>query len=331
MPSEGSRPLEMAPSDWTIVAKSAGWTLLATVIGAALTALADTLITSTLPMLKDNGVIDVVLFGLLTTLVDALRKALQQWLSDTRISRLYGLLLAALLLVPGGRAMAEEVGVVVDDAKPGTFLVTVGADRAVSVIPFRIVRPGVNPSPPPNVPPPGPPVGPPPGNNPSLFELEVEAQAKAAIALGGSLTTGAAFSEVYGLVSAGVANGTIDHNRCLEAVNLGTAHILSRSADAKQWSTFELLTRNSLQIFDGQGKLQTKEDYAKVLKEASNGLNRVTGHKNVGMSLLTLDVSTPGKLAAAVKANGILDGIDLAKLMELIEFIVKLFKLFAPM
>jgi hypothetical protein len=41
-------------------------------------------------------------------------------------------------------------------------------------------------------------------------------------------------------------------------------------------------------------------------------------------------VSTPTKLAAAVKSNGILDGIDLAQLIELIKFIMELFKLFAP-
>lgn len=239
------------------------------------------------------------------------------------------LLAACLLAAPFSLSFAAEPTVI--NPPPGLadgdhhVTITVRGGELVGIRPLKTLTWGSNPSPP-TVPP----TNPPPGNNPTPFELEIETQARNAIQLGGSLTTGAGFSEVYAIVSDGVSKGTIDHTRCLEAVNLGTAAILSRSADGAKWSTFELTTRNALQTLDARGNFKTKDDYAAALKQVSNGISRATGHKPMGAKLLTLDVSTPAKMAAAVKANGILDGIDFEKLMELILFIVELFKLFAP-
>jgi hypothetical protein len=220
-----------------------------------------TIITAAILAFSQNDFVqqnpDLVLWiGIVVGLLNVIKSFaadMLRWIGGLPLTKIVSVLFAMSLLTLPGLASAEEVAVLVNDSNPGTYLLTVNIDKSVTVNPIRVVRPGNNPAPPP---PTNPPAGPTP------FELEIETQAKAAIALGGSLTTGAAFSEVYAIVSDGVLKGTIDHTRCLEAVNLGTAAILSRSADGAKWSTFELTTRNALQTLDARGNFKTKEDYA---------------------------------------------------------------------
>ena len=94
-------------ADLKTVLISAAWTLGAAVIGAGLTALADTLITTVLPNLKEIGVIDATLFVLCTTLVDAFRKAIRQWIIDSRVVKL--ILLAIGLSLVGSSSYAQEI------------------------------------------------------------------------------------------------------------------------------------------------------------------------------------------------------------------------------
>lgn len=225
--------------------------------------------------------------------------------------------LAVIGLASASRA--ADVAVLVDDAKPGTYLLTVGADGSISVNPIRVVRPGGQPSPSPQ-----------PLPEPSAFEAEVERQAKAALSEGGTLTTGAGLAEVYSVASSGVADNSIDHTKSIAFVGAGSAFVLSKSPDALKWAAFDNHVRNALHVLDSQGALRTKDDYANVLKSVANGLSRATGHKPLGKAFLVLDLSTTARQAAVRKANGILDGIDLVKLMEFIKFLVELFKLFAP-
>ena len=299
MPSEGSPSLEFSAYDW----KSVLWTLLTAAIAAVLTAIVD----SVLPDMKDQGLIDATLFTLLTTLLHAARK----YLTDTRVI-VVGLLLAAMLILPGA-ATAEEVGVVVDDSRPGSYLVTVAADRAVSVVPFRVVRPGASPSPPPTVPP----VGQPPGS-PSPFEAEVERITKEALAKGGTATTGAALSSVYSLVADEVLAGRIAPASALPAIKAATDLVLAKQADGAAWATWRQSIGDALTILNQQGQLGTRDQVWAALRQIANGLNKATGFNHSPQAL--------PKLAAP--ANGILDGVNLAQLMELIKLIVELLKLF---
>jgi hypothetical protein len=304
----GSPPLSLASIDW----KSIGWTLLTAAIAATLTALVD----SVLPDLKERGVIDGALFTMLTTLLHGLRK----FLTDTRILRV---LLVGLLLLPAGHLQADEVAVMIDGNKPGSYLLTVAVDGSVTVNPIRVVRPGQTPTPPdkPDQPPPTP------------FELEVERVTNTALAAGASKVTAAALSSVYSLVSVEVAEGRITPANALPAVSAATNAVLAAQADRATWSPWRTSVSGALTTLAQQGALSTKEQYASALKQIATGINSATG--------VTVDPSdalkqpTSERAIRAIQASlerrgqlGILDGIDLAKLIELIKLVMELLKLF---
>jgi hypothetical protein len=212
-----------------------------------------------------------------------------------------GLLGLALVFVAAA-AIAEEVGAVVDDSKPATYLVTVHADRTVTIAPFRVVRPGQGPpTSPPNVPP----TNPPPGNNPSPFEAQ---------------TTGAALSSVYSLVADEVLAGRIEPASALPAIKAATNLVLAKQADAAAWAGWRTSVGDALT----QLPLDTKEQMWSALRQVANGLNRATGFNVSPAELVKWDA---GRLAVG-KADGILDGIDLAQLVELIKLVMELIKLF---
>lgn len=287
----GSPPGKLSPFDW----QSILWTLFTAAIAAVLTALVD----SVLPDLKDRGLIDAALFTLLTTLLHAARK----FFLDTRV---IAVLVAVSLLAIGGTATAGEVAVVIDDAKAGTYLVTVGTDGTVAVNPIRVVRPGL------------PPVGPPPDQPPTTFEAEVERQTKAVLTAGGSPTTGAALSSVYSLVADEVAAGRLAPGSALPAVKAATDLVMSKQADAAAWASWRTTIGDALTILSQQGKLGTKEQVAAALRQVSGGLKRASGLNMTVAEVLKLQ---PDML-------GILDGIDFAQLIELIKLIMELLKLF---
>lgn len=223
----------------------------------------------------------------------------------TKASIFLGLLLC-------GVATAEEVGVVVDDSRPGSYLVTVGADRAVSVVPFRIVRPGASPSPPAPQPVPVPP------GNPSPFEAEVERLTKEVLSKGGTVTTGAALSSVYSLVADEVLAGRIAPASAMPAIKAATDLVLSKQADGAAWATWRQSIGDALTILSQQGQLGTKDQVWAALRQISNGLNKATGFTHSPSALPRI----------AAPANGILDGVNLQQLMELIKLVVELLKLF---
>jgi hypothetical protein len=211
-----------------------------------------------------------------------------------------------------GSVYADEVHVAFDDSKPGTYLVTVGADKSVSANPIRVVRPGANPSPPPTSPPTSPP------GSPSPFELEVERITKETLAKGGTATTGAALSSVYSLVADEVLAGRIAPNNALPAIKAATDLVMSKQADGAAWATWRQSVGDALTILNQQGQLGTRDQVWAALRQIANGLNRATGFSHSPQAL--------PKLAAP--ANGILDGVNLQQLMELIKLIVELLKLF---
>lgn len=221
-------------------------------------------------------------------------------------------LLAALgiLLALVGFATADEVAVILDDGKPGTYLVTVGVDGTVTARPLRVVRVGA----------PSPPVDPPvdPPHDPTAFEEAITKLAQAAITSGGSKTTGAALSSVYSLVSSGVSDGSIAQDKAFEAVKKASDAVLSIQSDGAKWATFRTEVGKALTALAADGSLTTKAQIAAALQSVANGMNAATGFT--------------GQPAAFAKAGekdaGILDGIDVAKLIELVKLIMELLKLF---
>lgn len=257
---------------------------------------------SVLPDMEAKGIIDAAAYVFFSTLINAVRK----WLIDSRV---VVVLVLAVSMLFCGTAQAKPVAVIVDDEVPGATLIEVGADGTVKANPIRVIRPG------PPTDPGDPPPPPPPGNP---FEAEVERQTKVVLAAGGTATTGAALSSVYSLVAAEVAADRVIPASALPAVKAATDLVLSKQADGAKWTGWRTAVGDALTILSQQGQLGTKEQIASALRQVSNGLNRATGFNGNPQGLLALD---PAKL-------GILDGIDLAQLIELIKLIMELLKLF---
>jgi hypothetical protein len=219
----------------------------------------------------------------------------------------------AVLLLPS-LALAEPF---VLDLPPGThnLTITVAADGTVSARPLRTVT--VGPTKPPPVDP-----------DPDPFVEEVRKQTAAVIAAGGSRTTGAALSAVYSLVSGGVADGSIAPDNAFSATKAGTDAIMAAQADRDKWTKWRADISTALNTLQGQGLLTTKEQIAAVLGDISKGLDKATGNTLEPRAVAKIQPGAEFAFDKDGKADGILDGIDLAKLIELIKLIVELLKLF---
>jgi hypothetical protein len=317
---KGSPPGVLADSDWSAIVKSVIWTMLTAVVAAALTAGLDVLINQIMPDLQDKLSLDATLFALLMTVLHALRKAVQAYITDTRTIKVLAML--AVLVGAASTQAADWTGTI-KGVEPGVkYSFTLGADGNPVIVPLPVVTVGVNPNPLP-IPDPAP--------GPTQLEKDIEAEAKAALAAGGTPTTGAAFCEVFYIVSGAVADGTIPPEQAIGMANVATKAVMTKATDSVRWVAFELKVRNELINGDAQGKWKTKDDFAGALRQISNGLSKATGYTPVGAkALLAFDVSTPAKMAAARKANGILDTINLAQLMDFIRFVMDLLKIFFP-
>lgn len=263
----GSKPGELSPSDFAVVLKSAGWTLLAAIAAAALTALADTLLASTLPELRDRGLIDVTLFTLLTAVIDAVRKAVKMWLTDTRM---VGLLAFACLVLAGPLAMAEEVAVLIDGSKPGTYLVEVAADGSVSARPLRLVRPNGSPSPPTD------PDNPTPGNT---VEARAQSLTAAAIIEGGTSATAAKLSVAYSAVAEQVATGNMPIENIGPSLKLLSDTVIPAGESAK-WVAWragigDLITNR---VGDKDTAAATLRSVSSGTKRAVDGAAQISGN-----------------------------------------------------
>lgn len=164
------------------------------------------------------------------------------------------------------------------------------------------------------------PTDPPPTGPLTPFEQVIAGYTRAALTNeGGTKTTGAALSEIYNRVSAGVTNGTIKPENALPAVFAATNGLFKDDliTDDTSWVGWRVDVGSGLDKLKQDGELSTAAQYASALKQVSNGLNSVTGY-------------TPQmqKLAGAATESGILDGIDIDKIIKLIELIMKLLTLF---
>lgn len=227
----------------------------------------------------------------------------------------------SMLGIVHASARAEKVLVDVP-AAPGEYPVNiiVGADGKVTAIrPLAVWTIGGNPT---NPPPTNPPTNPPAG--PTAFEAEVERLTKDVLSKGGTKTTGAALSSVYSLVADEVAADRIAPANALPAIKAATDLVLAKQADAASWGVWRQNVGDALTILNQQGQLGTKEQVSAALKQIAGGLNRGTGFSFAPSELVSWG---PGRVGIA-KAEGILDGINIAQLVELIKLVMELLKLF---
>lgn len=215
-----------------------------------------------------------------------------------------------LALVPAlAYAQAAKVAILLPNVPGQSYTVTTDGKGGAIVVPLAgVVDPTDLPDPP----------DPPTGPVLTPFEKEIQSQTKAVLDKGGTKTTGAALSEVYSRVSAGVANGTVDHAQALAAVKAGSNLVLAEMPDSALWATWRTSVGESLTKLQQDGDLTTKAQYASALRQVANGLNAATGYTNAAQKAVA--TGEPGK--------GILDGIDIAKIIELIKLIMELLKLF---
>jgi hypothetical protein len=298
-----SRAFSLSSEDLWKIGKGA----LIAIGGALLTWAADSL----LPDLQNRGLIDAAMFVFFSTLINAVRK----WWTDA--TSVVVLLLVGLSCLSASASATE----LIDIGEPGDgkhrYEVVVRDGKIVSVLPLEVVRVGQKPTtPPPDVPPP---------TNPTAFTLQVRDLTKAALDSGGSKTTGAALSSVYSLVADGVAkpdgeSGSISTDRVWGALKQGSDLIIASQADGAKWGALRTELGKLLTTASGNNELVTKAQIAAKLKEVSAGMNMATGFR-----------SDPHSLAKFIdpKKAGILDGIDLAKLVELIKLVMELIKLFS--
>jgi hypothetical protein len=213
-----------------------------------------------------------------------------------------GLLLA---LTPVLSAQDRVTAIDVSDLAEGQSLVVTKKGGVITVRPLTLLKTGQTPTDP---------VDPPPGPVLTAFEKEIQAQTKTVLVNeGGSKTTGAALSEVYSRVSAGVSNGSIAPEQSLAAIKAATNLVLAEMPDKASWGGWRTAVSDALSALQQEGSLATKAQYAAAYKQVANGLNAATGYSPIALT-------KPGK--------GILDGIDIDKIIKLIELIMTLLKLF---
>ncbi len=211
------------------------------------------------------------------------------------------LLALAIHLLPMVVAAQDPILVV---TKSGYFTLSTDATGVPSLKPVKqVIDMGDTPTTPPVT----------PGTD---FEKEVERITKEVLAAGATKQTGARISAVYSVVAEQVASGAIAPAKALEAIKLGTDLALSGQADSAKWVPWRNDIGDALTALAQEGKLNTKEHFAGIFKEIERGLNAATGF--------------PGARVAEQKGEGILDGFDLAKIIELIKLLLELFKIFKP-
>lgn len=224
-------------------------------------------------------------------------------------------LLVASLWTP--LSFAEDRGVELIGIERGkSYKLTVAPDGTLTLVPLERLTVGGSPSPPPT----SPPTNPPPA--PTAFSAKITEFTRAVLANGGSKTTGAALSSAYSIVADEVASGAIAPGEEFNAIKRANDAILNVQPDGAKWAQYRTDVGNALTTLRDQGLLQTKEQVAGVLKEIAAGMNRATGFSLEPQSLVAKQATELDRMGA------ILDGIDLAKLIELIKLVMELIRLF---
>lgn len=216
--------------------------------------------------------------------------------------------LALVLVLAPVLALAQGVTAVdVSNLAEGESLVVTKKAGAWIVRPFTLLTPGSGPTIPPTIPP----------GTLTPFQAEIQRLTKAALAKGGTETTGAGISSVYSLAADGLENKTLDVAVAADAVRRGSDAVVKLQKEDGFWFEFTSTLDATITTLRAKGDLKTKEQFAATFRDVAKGMDSATGF-------------TGPKSAQAKSGMGILGNIDLAKLIELIKLIMELFKLFAP-
>lgn len=228
---------------------------------------------------------------------------------ESKMVRYY--FLAAAILLAASVSNAEDL--TIRGLERGkAYTIEVAADGNVTITTARIVTVGQVPNPPP---------GPmdPPGNL-TPFQSEISRLTKAAMAKGGTATTGAGVSSVYSLAADALNAGTLDVAVASDAVRRGTEAVMKAQKEQAAWDEFATALDNTITTLRAKGDLKTKAQFIATFRDVAKGMDAATGFKGNSKEVVLLDPATAG----------ILGNIDLAKLIELIKLIMELFKLFSP-
>jgi hypothetical protein len=212
------------------------------------------------------------------------------------------LLLAAFLAFSLLAASAPAQTLTAIEVPPDGEYYLVVVNGVPSIRPMKLIKVGSAPQPPGNP------------DAPSPFELEVKRRAQTVLDNGGTKTTAVGIASVYSLVADGVDSGAIKMDQWEGLLKAATDTVLNnRPEDAAKWVKFTTDMRLAVEQFKGEGRLDTAQRVAVMLDSAATGTPATVSRLK----------DTDGK------ADGILDGIDLAQLIELIKLIMELLKLFS--
>jgi hypothetical protein len=224
--------------------------------------------------------------------------------------------LALSLLSP---ALADPHAVVFDDDKPGTYLVTIDAAGGITAVPLKVTVVGKQPQPPdtPDTP------------DDQAFAEEIKKLAKEALDNGGDKTTAVAIASVYSLVSDGVGDGSIALDKWQSAVKAATDAVLGVREDAAKWTIFRQRVGAALTTLQVQGYLDSKAEVADALEQIAKGIRNAVGFQGTPQNIARL--SETARLnwdRDDGKEDGLLDGVNLTQIIELVKLIMELLKLF---
>jgi hypothetical protein len=236
-------------------------------------------------------------------------------------------------------ALAEDVAVLLPNVAKSYTVTTDGKGGAVIVPLAGLVKPGDNPNPGPNP-------TPTPTPNPSPltpFQSEIQRLTKAALAKGGTETTGAGISSVYSLAADGISAGTLNISAAADAVRRGTAAVVNLQKEQVAWEDFSDKLDDAITTLRAKGDLPAAEGttpaeikiardkWVATFRDVAKGMDSATGFSERPATLYALrDNKDTQEIIAKNQASGVFGNIDIAKLIELIKLIVELFKLFSP-
>jgi len=201
-------------------------------------------------------------------------------------------------------AAAEDV--ILRGVNPGIYTLEFSATGAVTLTPARIAVVGGQP-----------PVPPPPGPVPSSLQAEVQSLTAKALAAGGSKTTAAGVSSIYGLVADGVSDSSIAPENALPAVKRATDTVLAAQPDGAAWASWRVSVGAKLTALQQEGALTSKAQYVTALRDVAAGMNAVSGFSGQPRNVLVADPNA-----------ALFEGINLAQLIELIRLILEIIKAF---
>lgn len=194
-------------------------------------------------------------------------------------------------------AAAADVAVILDDSRPGTFLVTVGADGGITAVPLKVVRVGQSPIPPTN----------PPPSSETPLQATVRQLTAQAMAAGGKPDTAAQLAAVYAIVSDECLAGKVTPEQAWPLLTQATDAVLNRAADKGAWTAWRAGVGAELTTLRDSGKLDSKDQAAAKLREISAAIK--------------------GHLSKQVQA-GILDEINWESIIALVRLIIELLQAF---